>query len=181
MVAENDLALGQFVELISHSPIWKESAIFVLEDDAQNGPDHVDAHRSILFAISPFTRRGVVDSTLYTTSGVLRTMELILGLPPMSQYDAAATPMYNAFTTTPTLTPFTHLAARVPLEDKNDWASPGAALSARMNFSAPDQAPDLELNQVVWMSVRGRDSVMPPPRRTGFIKPIVGDDDDDDR
>ena len=97
MVADNDLALGQFVDLVSHSAIWKESAIFVLEDDAQNGPDHVDAHRSVLLAISPFSRRGVVDSTLYTTSGVLRTMELILGLPPMSQHDAAATPMIRAF------------------------------------------------------------------------------------
>jgi DNA-binding beta-propeller fold protein YncE len=181
MIAENDLALGQLVDLISHSAIWKESAIFVLEDDAQNGPDHVDAHRSILLAISPFTRRGAVDSTLYTTSGVLRTMELILGLPPMSQYDASATPMYNAFTTTPNLASFTHLPARVSLEDKNDWASPGAAASARMNFSAPDLAPDLELNQIVWQSVRGRDSVMPPPRRAGFIRPIVDGDDDDDR
>src|SRR4051812_5865215 len=179
MIAENDLALGQLVELISHSAIWKESAIFVLEDDAQNGPDHVDAHRSILFAISPFTRRGVVDSTLYTTSGVLRTMELILGLPPMSQYDAAATPMYNAFTTTPTLTSFTHLAARVSLEDKNDWNAPGAAASLRMNFSAPDLAPDLELNRIIWQSVRGRGAMMPPPRRSGFVRPIAGDDDDD--
>jgi DNA-binding beta-propeller fold protein YncE len=180
MIAENDLALGELVELISHSSIWKESAIFILEDDAQNGPDHVDAHRSILLSVSPFTRRGVVDSTLYTTSGVLRTMELILGLPPMSQFDAAATPMYNAFTVTPNTAPFTHLAARVSLNDKNDWASPGAAASARMDFSAPDLAPDLELNQVVWQSVRGARSVMPPPRRTGFIRPIAGDDDDDD-
>ena len=181
MIAENDLALGQLVDLISHSAIWKESAIFVLEDDAQNGPDHVDAHRSVALAISPFTRRGAVDSTLYTTSGMLRTMELVLGLPPMSQYDAAATPMYNAFTPTPNVTPFTHLAARVPLDDKNDWNAPGAAASLRMNFSAPDLAPDLELNQIIWQSVRGRDSAMPPPRRTGFIRPIVGDGDDDDR
>jgi YVTN family beta-propeller protein len=179
MVADNDLALGQFVELISKSAIWKESAIFVLEDDAQNGPDHVDAHRSILLAVSPFSRRGVVDSTLYTTSGVLRTMELILGLPPMSQYDAAATPMYNAFTTTPNLAPYTHLAARVPMDIKNDWNTPGAAASLRMNFSAPDLAPDLELNQIIWEAVRGRGSVMPPPRRTGFIRPIATDDDDD--
>jgi hypothetical protein len=181
MVADNDLALGQLVELISHSAIWKESAIFVVEDDAQNGPDHVDAHRSVLLAISPFSRRGVVDSTLYTTSGVLRTMELILGLPPMSQYDAAATPMYNAFTTTPNLSPFRHLPARVPLDDKNDWNAPGAAASLRMNFTAPDLAPDLELNQIIWQAVRGRGAVMPPPRRTGFIKPIKGDDDDDER
>ena len=179
MVADNDLALGQFVELISKSAIWKESAIFVLEDDAQNGPDHVDAHRSILLAVSPFSRRGVVDSTLYTTSGVLRTMELILSLPPMSQYDAAATPMYNAFTTTPNLAPYTHLAARVPMDIKNDWNTPGAAASLRMNFSAPDLAPDLELNQIIWEAVRGRGSVMPPPRRTGFIRPIATDDDDD--
>jgi DNA-binding beta-propeller fold protein YncE len=180
MVAENDLALGQLVDLITHSAIWKESAIFVLEDDAQNGPDHVDAHRSILLAISPFSRRGVVDSTLYTTSGVLRTMELILGLPPMSQYDAAATPMYNAFSSTPTLAPYTFLPAQVSLTTTNDWNAPGAGASLRMNFSAPDLAPDLELNQIIWEAVRGRGSVMPPPRRTGFIKPIVGDDDDDD-
>src|SRR5207237_4008108 len=121
MIAENDLALGQFVELISHSAIWKESAIFIVEDDAQNGPDHVDAHRSILLAVSPFTRRGVVDSTLYTTCGVLRTMELILGLPPMSQYDGGATPMYNAFSTTPSPAPYTALPARVALDSQNDW------------------------------------------------------------
>jgi YVTN family beta-propeller protein len=180
MVADNDLALGQFVDLISHSAIWKETAIFVLEDDAQNGPDHVDAHRSVLLAISPFSRRGVVDSTLYTTSGVLRTMELILGLPPMSQYDAAATPIYNGFSTTPTLTPFTVLPAQVRMDLKNDWNTPGAQASLRMNFSAPDMAPDLELNQIIWESVRGRGSIMPPPRRTGFIKAIVVDDDDDE-
>lgn len=180
MVADNDLALGQFVDLISHSAIWKESAIFVVEDDAQNGPDHVDAHRSVLLAISPFSRRGIVDSTLYTTAGVLRTMELVLGLPPMSQYDAAATPMYNAFTTTPNLAPYSHLAARVRMDLKNDWDAPGAAASLRMNFSGPDLAPDLALNQIIWEAIRGRGSVMPPPRRTGFIKPIVGDEDEDD-
>ncbi len=101
----NDLALGRLIEAISHSVYWKESAVFVLEDDAQNGPDHVDAHRSPAFLASPFVRRGVVDSTLYTTAGVLRTMEMILGVPPMSQYDAAATPMYNAFTSTPVRRP----------------------------------------------------------------------------
>ncbi len=88
MIAENDIALGRLVDTITHSAYWKESAIFVLEDDAQNGPDHVDAHRSPALVISPFTRRRVTDSTLYTTSSVLRTMELILGLEPMSQYDA---------------------------------------------------------------------------------------------
>ena len=109
MVAENDVALGRLVEAISRSSYWSDSAIFVLEDDAQNGPDHVDSHRSPAFVVSPYTRRGAVDSTLYTTSGMLRTMELILGLPPMSQYDAAATPMYSAFQSTPVATPYTAL------------------------------------------------------------------------
>jgi YVTN family beta-propeller protein len=177
-VAENDLALGQLVETISHSSVWSSSAIFVLEDDAQNGPDHVDAHRSVLLAISPYSRHGAVDSTLYTTCGVLRTMELILGLPPMTQLDAAATPMYHAFVTSPTATSFTHLPARVSLTEKNDWNTPGAAASARMDFSAPDLAPDLELNQIIWEAVRGRGSLMPPPRRTGFVRPVAGDDDD---
>lgn len=177
-VADNDAALGKIVDVISHSKVWKDAAIFVLEDDAQNGPDHVDAHRSPLLVISPFTKRGIVDSTLYTTSGVLRTMELILGIQPMTQYDAAATPLYNAFMTTPNLAPYTHLDARVPLDEKNDWATPGARRSIRMDFSEADLAPDLELNQVIWESVHGRGSVMPPPRRAGFVRAIAGDDDD---
>ena len=97
MVADNDLAVGRFVEHLSKSKIWKESAVFVLEDDAQNGPDHVDAHRSPCLVISPYTRRKHVESSMYSTSSVLRTMELILGLSPMSQYDAAAKPMYACF------------------------------------------------------------------------------------
>jgi hypothetical protein len=180
MVAENDLALGRIVEALTHSSFWKESAMFVLEDDAQNGPDHVDAHRSVLLAISPFSRRSSLDSTLYTTCAVLRTMELLLGLPPMSQYDAAATPMYNAFQPTPELTPFTHRPARVSLDEKNDWSSPGAAASLRMNLREADMAPELELNEILWQSVHGRGAIMPPPRRTGFIRPIPEADHDDD-
>jgi YVTN family beta-propeller protein len=177
MVADNDLALGRIVEAISHSKYWKESAIFVLEDDAQNGPDHVDAHRSVLLAISPFSRRRALDTTLYTTSGVLRTIELILGLPPMSQYDAAATPMYKAFQATPEPSPFTHHPARVPLDERNDWSSPGARASLRMNLRDADMAPEIELNEILWQSIHGSGSVMPPPRRTGFIRSIGEDDD----
>ncbi|PYR73207.1 MAG: hypothetical protein DMF86_21125 [Acidobacteria bacterium] len=177
-VADNDLALGRIVETIARSRIWKESAIFVLEDDAQNGPDHVDAHRSLLLAISPFARHGAVDSTLYTTSGVLRSMELILGLPPMSQYDAAATPMYNAFQATPDTAGFVHRPARVPLDEKNTWASPGAAASLRMDLREADLANDLELNRIIWQSVRGAGAVMPPPRRAGFVRSIAADEDD---
>src|SRR5258707_5777512 len=106
MIAENDQALGRVVEAISRSRFWKESAIFVLEDDAQNGPDHVDAHRSVAFVLSPYARRGAVDSTLYTTSGMLRTLELILGLAPVSQYDSASSPFYTAFQDKPKLTTF---------------------------------------------------------------------------
>ena len=114
--ARLDLALGRLVEAISKSRYWKESAIFVLEDDAQNGPDHVDAHRSPAFVVSPFVKRGSTVSTLYTTSGMLRTIELILGLPPMNQFDATATSMGDCFTNIPDLRPFTALANNIPLE-----------------------------------------------------------------
>ncbi len=183
MVAENDLALGRLVEAISQSKYWKESAIFVLEDDAQNGPDHIDAHRSPALVVSPFSRRRTVDSTLYTTSGMLRTMELILGLPPMSQYDAAATPMYGAFQATPVLTSFAHLDARVPLDEKNDQNAWGADASLRMNLTEADLAPERELNEILWRSIKGPHSPMPPTVRSAWIRrPAAGAGvDDDDR
>ena len=180
MIAENDTALGRLVDAISHSVFWKESAIFVLEDDAQNGPDHVDAHRSPAFVISPFVRRTTVDSTMYSTSAMLRTMELILGLPPMSNYDAAATPMYNAFQAAPVLTPFTARPARIDVTEKNAATAWGAAASARMNMAEADLAPDLELNDIVWRSVRGAGHPMPPPVRAAFIRAVPADEDDDD-
>ena len=177
MVAENDVALGRIVEAITKSRYWKESAIFVVEDDAQNGPDHVDAHRSVALVMSPFAKRGAVDSTLYSTAAMLRTIELILGLEPMSQYDAAATPMYSAFQPTPVLTPHAALAARVPLDEKNDWTSPGAEASLRMNLEQVDRAPEQELNEILWKAARGKDAQMPPPRRTAFVRPIADDDE----
>jgi hypothetical protein len=179
MIAENDLALGRVVEAITKSRYWKDSAIFVLEDDAQNGPDHVDAHRSVAFVVSPYVRRGAIDSTLYTTSGMLRTMELILGLPPMSQYDAAATPMYGSFQATPVFTPYTHREARVSLDEKNEATAYGAAASMAMNLEEADRAPDLELNEIIWRAVKGPASSMPPPVRAAFVHPH-GDDDDDE-
>ncbi len=180
MIAENDQALGRVVEAISRSRFWKESAIFVLEDDAQNGPDHVDAHRSVAFVLSPYARRGAVDSTLYTTSGMLRTMELILGLPPMSQYDAAATPFYNAFQDKPVLTAFARREAQVPLDEKNEPTAWGAQASLAMNLDEADRAPELELNEVLWKSVRGSSSPMPPPVRAAFIRSTPKADDDED-
>ena len=175
MVADNDLALGRMVEAISRSRFWKESAIFVLEDDAQNGPDHVDAHRSVLLVISPFVRRTTVDSTLYTTCGVLRTMELILGLPPMTQLDAAATPLYNAFQATPVLSPYTAEQARVPLDRLNPPKGPGAAEALAFDLDEADRAPDIAFSENVWKAVRGASSPMPPPRRSVFVKGIKED------
>jgi len=180
MVAENDQALGRIFEAISHSKYWSESAIFVLEDDAQNGPDHVDSHRSVLLMASPYARRGALDSTLYTTSGVLRTMELILGLPPMSQYDAAATPMYRGFQANPDLRPFTRRPARVSLTERNGTEAFGAAASAAMNFDEADMTPEYELNEILWKSIRGSDSPMPPPVRSGFIR-VIDDGEDETR
>jgi YVTN family beta-propeller protein len=169
-VADNDLALGLLVEHISNSSIWKESAIFVLEDDAQNGPDHVDAHRSPAFVISPYIKRNSVNSSMYSTSGMLRTIELILGLPPMSQYDAAAVPFSDCFTTKPDFKPYRVRAANVDLEQRNVAWNKSAQRSQEWNFAKEDAAPDLDLNEVVWKSVKGEDSIMPAPRRSAFVK-----------
>jgi YVTN family beta-propeller protein len=181
MIAENDFALGRLIETISNSTMyWKDSAVFVLEDDAQSGADHVDSHRSVLLVASPFSRRSVADHTFYTTSGVLRTIELVLGLPPMSQYDAAATPMYNAFSGTPVLIGYKHVDPRVPLDEKNLLSAFGASASRAMDFSAEDRAPEALLNEILWRSVRGASSPMPPPRRSLFVRPSSHGDDDDD-
>ncbi|RDC66156.1 Non-specific serine/threonine protein kinase [Adhaeribacter pallidiroseus] len=179
-VADNDLALGQLVEHLSKSSIWAQTAIFVLEDDAQNGPDHIDAHRSPAFIISPYTKRNAVNHTMYSTSGILRTMELILGLPPMSQYDAAALPLFDCFTAQPTLTPYQVKAAQVDLEERNVAQNKSSERSEKFNFTKEDAAPDLDLNEVVWKSVKGEDSVMPAPRRSGFVKLEQKKDDDDE-
>ena len=180
MVADNDLALGQLVEHISNSAIWKESAIFVLEDDAQNGPDHVDAHRSPAFVISPYIKMGSVNHSMYSTSGILRTMELILGLPPMSQYDAAAAPLFDCFTTKPNLASFKARAPGVSLTVKNTANNTSSLRSGSWDFSREDRAPDLDLNEVVWKSVRGESSIMPAPRRSAFVKLEMKSEKDDD-
>ncbi len=163
MVAGNDLALGRVVEAISHSRFWKDTAIFVVEDDAQNGPDHVDAHRTTAFVLGPYVRRGAVDHTMYDTVSMLRTIELILGLPPMSQYDAAALPMVNSFTDDADLTPYTALRPRVPLDETNQTTAYGAEESLAMDFRSEDAAPEIRLNEIIWKSIRGADSPMPPP------------------
>jgi hypothetical protein len=169
-----------FVEALSRSKFWAQTAIFVVEDDAQNGSDHVDAHRTIAFAISPYAKRRLVDSTMYSTSSMLRTMELILGLQPMSQFDAAALPMFNSFTSKPDLTPYVCRPAQVDLSERNRPNAPGARRSAKMDFTKEDAADDLALNEVIWQSVKGENSIMPPPRRAAFVFNHPKDDDDDD-
>jgi DNA-binding beta-propeller fold protein YncE len=168
MVADNDVALGRLVEDISNSVYWKDSAIFVLEDDAQSGADHVDSHRSVALVASPFAKRGFVDHTFYTTTGVLRTIELVLGLPPMSLYDAAAAPMYAAFQATPNQAAFQRRIPAVDTNEKNLPSAFGAEASSRMNFSDADLTPEVELNDIIWRSVKGAQSPMPPPRRSAF-------------
>jgi hypothetical protein len=164
-VANNDWAVGQLVDRVSHSRYWPQTAIFVIEDDAQNGPDHVDARRTIGLVISPYTKRKAVDSTLYTTSSMLRTMELLLGLPPMTQYDAAAMPMYASFDTKPDLTAYTHVAPQMDVDAKNTALAWGAKASLAMDFSDYDRAPEFELNEIIWKSVKGARSEMPLPVR----------------
>lgn len=164
-VASNDLALGRIVEHISQGPLWKETAIFVIEDDAQNGPDHVNAQRTVGLVISPYTKRKAVDSTLYSTVSLIRTMELILGLDPLSQYDAAARPMFNSFTDQADLGAYTHEAAQIDLEEKNNEVSYGAERSNKMDFSEYDQVDDFELNEILWHAVMGKDAPTPPAVR----------------
>ena len=169
MVASNDLAVGKIVDAISHSSVWKQFAIFVIEDDAQNGPDHVDAHRTCGLVVSPWARRGVVDSTFYTTASMLRTMELILGLPPLTEHDAAATPMFASFSNQPDLTPFRVLPARVNLGEKNGATAYGAALSAKMDWSRYDNIDEDALNRILWHSIKGVDKPMPAPVRGAVL------------
>ena len=174
-VASNDLALGKIVEACSRSKFWNEMAIFVIEDDAQNGPDHVDAHRTVGLVISPYTRRGgAVDSTFYTTCSMLRTMEMVLGLPPMSPFDAAATPMYASFTSKPDATPYRARPAQIDLEAKNQARAYGAQRSLAFDFSEPDRltlADEDALNRILWHSVKGADTPYPGITRRPLFRP----------
>ncbi len=174
-LAENDLALGRIVEAVSRSKIWMQSALFVIEDDSQNGSDHVDAHRTTAYVVSPYARRGVTDSTMYSTASMLRTMELILGLKPMSQFDAAATPMYASFQAEPDARPYNAQSSNIDLKEMNSSAGWGAGL--KMNFAREDAADEYLLNEMVWKSVRGPDSPMPPPVHAAFV--FAHQDDDD--
>jgi hypothetical protein len=164
MVADNDLALGRLVDIVSHSRYWPQSAIFVLEDDAQDGPDHVDARRSPLLVISPYTRRGTLAHTEYSTVSVLKTIEQILGLPSMTYFDDRAPSLLAEFASVPNIEPFRHRKPQVDLSQRTPPDAPGAKESSTWDFSHPDRVSPGELNRVIWQSVKG--DVVPPPVHT---------------
>jgi YVTN family beta-propeller protein len=169
-VASNDLAVGMLVDAVSHSRFWPDTAIFMMEDDAQNGQDHVDAHRTVGLVISPYTRRGVVDHTMYTTASMVRTIELMLHLPPMTQYDAAATPMFNSFSTTADLRPYDLLKQRIDLAAKNRPNNPGAKASAMLDWSDLDRADPDKLNQILWDYFKPGTAMPAPVRSMVFVQ-----------
>ena len=178
MMADNDLALGRVVEAVSKSPQWKETCIFVIEDDAQSGPDHVDGHRTVFMALSPFTNRKAVDTSFYTTTSMVRSIELMLGLPPMNKFDAVAAPMVDCFSDTPDLTPYRAVANNVPLDERNPS---GNALSATdrvwldrtlaLDWSHLDAPDPYWLNRINWYSLfKG---TRPYPDRPGEAPGLV--------
>ncbi|AIE83822.1 40-residue YVTN family beta-propeller repeat-containing protein [Fimbriimonas ginsengisoli Gsoil 348] len=154
MIANNDWAIGQLIDAVSHSPFWKNTAIFIIQDDAQDGPDHVDSHRTVGYVVSPYVRRGAVDHTMYSTASMLRTMELMLGLPPMTEYDAKATPMHAAFTVSPNFSPFTVEPPRVSVDERNPSRTALARRSSKLDFSDIDRADFDQLNRLLWDGYR---------------------------
>ena len=177
-VADNDQAVGLLMAHLSASDIWKSSVVFILEDDAQNGPDHVDAHRSIAFVAGPFVKRKYVNHEMYSTSGMLRTIELILGIPPMSQYDAGATPMYKCFTGMADNAAYVNVPAKTDLNEMNTGIGMLSKQSEHFDLSQADRVPDKELNDVIWKSLKG-DIATPAPRRAAFVAVSAKKDDDD--
>ncbi|HTM56537.1 MAG TPA: beta-propeller fold lactonase family protein [Pirellulales bacterium] len=168
-VADNDLAVGQVIEAISHSKFWPETAVFVVQDDPQAGFDHIDGHRTVAMMVSPYSRRRAIDSTNYNQTSMIRTMELILGLPPMNQLDASASPMIGCFTEEADLAPYDAVPNQIPLDRLNPdlktirdprqlhWAQ----VSVELPLDEVDEADEDTLNRILWHSVRGRDDTYP--------------------
>jgi DNA-binding beta-propeller fold protein YncE len=168
--ADNDLAAGMIVEAISRSKFWADTAIFIIEDDAQNGPDHVDSHRSPAWLVSPFAKRHAVDNTMYSQASVLHTIEIMLGLKPMTVFDAGARPMFNAFTNTANPAPYTAEKARTSLEQRNPPNGQLAERSRKLNFDVADDIDDDELNAILWEAIKGPNVPMPAPTRSRFAR-----------
>jgi YVTN family beta-propeller protein len=168
LAADNDQGVGMVVEAVSKSRFWNETAIFVIEDDAQNGPDHVDSHRSPCWVISPWVKRGTVNSTMYNQASVLRTMELILGLHPLTTYDAGARPMFSIFDNTASSKPYTIEKPQTPLDARNPANTAGAARSDKMHFEEADEIDDDELNAILWAAIKGPGIPVPVPVASRF-------------
>src|SRR3989454_128996 len=193
-VADNDLALGRMVEALSHSSFWTSMAILVVEDDAQNGVDHIDGHRTVALVASPYAKRGAIDSTFYSQPSMVKTIELMLGLPALSMFDLVATDMRASFiapTETPNLASYSAIVPKQSLYERNQEVGaitgPRAAerrsaarASARMNFAAPDAAPSELLNRILWHDARGWDTPYPAIQRALFF-PLSRDLEDDER
>jgi hypothetical protein len=172
------------VDAVSHSRYWRDTAILVTEDDAQNGPDHVDAHRTLALLISAYTQAGKVDSTHYDTASMVATIESLLGLPPMSITDARASRMWGAFVNQPTLTPYEAITPSVvpfgaPGAPTNPATAPMARASASWDLEGADAAPELALNRAIWKSIRGRRSTMPDPRHEVIIGSRPNDENEE--
>jgi YVTN family beta-propeller protein len=177
-VADNDLAVGLFIETLAQSPIWNETVVFILEDDAQNGADHVDAHRSTAYLAGGFVKRNHIDHTLYTTASVLRTLELLLGMEPMTQYDAGATPMWSCFDSTARPSSFKATIPKVDLSEKNVAINEWQKKSEKFSFVKEDTNNDIEFNQVLWHGLKGS-IPFPGPTRSAFVVPVSDHDDGD--
>lgn len=177
-VADNDLAVGKFVEHLSKSKIWNECLILIIEDDAQNGPDHVDAHRTTAYLAGGFVKSGYVDHTAYTTTSFLRTIELILGLPPMSQYDAAAVPVWRSLNNTSGHAPFTARPSLIDLRLKNTAENLWQQKSEKFNFTNEDMVNDADFNEIIWKAVKGLESICPPTVHAAFFMPVEPKDKD---
>jgi YVTN family beta-propeller protein len=177
-VADNDLAVGMFVDYLSHSSVWNESLVLIVEDDAQNGPDHVDAHRSTAYLAGGYVKKGFVDHTSYTTSSLLRTMELILGLPPMSQYDAAAIPLWRCMNNVPGHPSFKVRPCLVNLDERNLTQNIWQQKSEKFDFTKEDRVNDAEFNEVIWRGVKGADSPCPAAVHAAFFRPDKNKDRD---
>lgn len=164
MVADSDLGVGQLIDTISHSSVWKTSAIFVVEDDSQDGADHVNAHRIPALVVSPYARRGVVLHTRYDLLSVVRSIELIMGMHPLSLNDALAAPMYDAFAPTRVnAEPVSAITPKLDLLQRNTPAAPWATQSQALQLEKPDRVPQATLDRILWKSVHGAASEPPPP------------------
>jgi hypothetical protein len=161
-LADNDLAVGQIVEGISHSRFWKSTLILIVEDDAQDGLDHVDGHRTVALAVSPYIRRGSIDSTFYSQVSMVKTIELILGVPPMSLFDLIANDMRESFQKTPDSTPYDAIEPAQSIYERNPAVSAlqgqtksDAIASSKMNWQEPDDVPTEQLNRILWRNAAG--------------------------